>query len=116
MVLGFISLLLTFGQNYIAKVCIPSKYENTMLPCPYRGSTTAPKSSHGGEPEDHDEETTDHHRRLLWYEHRHLAGGGPVEGCKPVSYAFYLVSQFFTFPELKRQFVNDRSLTTPVIT
>ncbi|KAL0557361.1 hypothetical protein IC582_005898 [Cucumis melo] len=83
MVLGFISLLLTFGQNYIAKVCIPSKYENTMLPCPYRGSTTAPKSSHGGEPEDHDEETTDHHRRLLWYEHRHLAGGGPVEGCKP---------------------------------
>ncbi|KGN47524.1 MLO-like protein 9 [Cucumis sativus] len=83
MVLGFISLLLTFGQNYIAKVCIPSKYENTMLPCPFRGSsTTLPKSSHHAEPDD-DEETSDHHRRLLWYEHRRLGGGGSVEGCKP---------------------------------
>ncbi|CAK9313260.1 unnamed protein product [Citrullus colocynthis] len=81
MVLGFISLLLTFGQNYIAKVCIPSKYANTMLPCPYRG--TLPKSSHGLEPQDHDEETTDHHRRLLWYEHRRrLGGGASVESCK----------------------------------
>ncbi|KAL9312483.1 hypothetical protein ACSQ67_017935 [Phaseolus vulgaris] len=33
MVLGFISLLLTFGQNYISKVCIPQKYAHTMLPC-----------------------------------------------------------------------------------
>ncbi|KAF7829462.1 MLO-like protein 9 [Senna tora] len=33
MILGFISLLLTFGQNYIAKICIPVKYGNTMLPC-----------------------------------------------------------------------------------
>ena len=33
MVLGFISLLLTFGQNYISKMCIPVKYANTMLPC-----------------------------------------------------------------------------------
>ncbi|XP_028549290.1 MLO-like protein 9 isoform X3 [Dendrobium catenatum] len=33
MVLGFISLLLTFGQNYIAKICIPVGVANTMLPC-----------------------------------------------------------------------------------
>ncbi|KAJ6792177.1 MLO-like protein 9 [Iris pallida] len=33
MVLGFISLLLTFGQTYIAKICIPAKAANTMLPC-----------------------------------------------------------------------------------
>lgn len=33
MVLGFISLLLTFGQSYIAKICIPEAAGNTMLPC-----------------------------------------------------------------------------------
>ncbi|KAJ1397589.1 Mlo-related protein [Sesbania bispinosa] len=33
MVLGFISLILTFGQNYISRMCIPTKYGNTMLPC-----------------------------------------------------------------------------------
>ncbi|KAI4366260.1 hypothetical protein MLD38_022155 [Melastoma candidum] len=34
MVLGFISLLLTFGQTYITKICIPDDAANTMLPCP----------------------------------------------------------------------------------
>lgn len=33
MVLGFISLLLTFGQNYITQICIPDDLANTMLPC-----------------------------------------------------------------------------------
>ncbi|AQK67365.1 barley mlo defense gene homolog6 [Zea mays] len=33
MVLGFISLLLVFGQNYIIKVCISNHAANTMLPC-----------------------------------------------------------------------------------
>lgn len=33
MVLGFISLLLVFGQNYIVKVCISNHAANTMLPC-----------------------------------------------------------------------------------
>ena len=33
MILGFISLLLSFGQNYIAKICIPQKVADTMLPC-----------------------------------------------------------------------------------
>ncbi|KAF3341340.1 MLO-like protein 9 [Carex littledalei] len=33
MVLGFISLLLTFGQNYIIKICITDKVADTMLPC-----------------------------------------------------------------------------------
>ncbi|PKA52102.1 MLO-like protein 8 [Apostasia shenzhenica] len=33
MVLGFISLLLTFGQNYIIKICIPENVADTMLPC-----------------------------------------------------------------------------------
>ncbi|WOL18191.1 MLO-like protein 9 isoform X1 [Canna indica] len=33
MTLGFISLLLAFGQNYIIRICIPEKVANTMLPC-----------------------------------------------------------------------------------
>ncbi|XP_031489825.1 MLO-like protein 9 isoform X1 [Nymphaea colorata] len=33
MILGFISLLLTFGQNYVAKICILEDVANTMLPC-----------------------------------------------------------------------------------
>ncbi|XP_078155519.1 MLO-like protein 9 [Carex rostrata] len=33
MILGFISLLLVFFQNYIAEICIPESVGNTMLPC-----------------------------------------------------------------------------------
>lgn len=33
MLLGFISLLLTFGTKYIAKICIPVKLGDSMLPC-----------------------------------------------------------------------------------
>ncbi|XP_043712881.1 MLO-like protein 9 [Telopea speciosissima] len=68
MVLGFISLLLTFCQSYIARICIPLKFANTMLPCRYRGK-------------DHAEEEV-YHRRLLWNEHRFLAGGAGGARCK----------------------------------
>ncbi|KAK3010633.1 hypothetical protein RJ639_012336 [Escallonia herrerae] len=68
MVLGFISLLLTFGQNYIAGLCIKEKYANTMLPC--RQSYHAPKA--GAD-----------RRKLLWNEHRILATGSAAKGCKP---------------------------------
>ncbi|URD96659.1 hypothetical protein MUK42_31837 [Musa troglodytarum] len=53
MILGFISLLLTFGQNYIIQICIPEEAADTMLPCLKEGK----------------EETIEgegHHRRLLW--------------------------------------------------
>ncbi|CAL5418597.1 unnamed protein product [Camellia sinensis] len=81
MVLGFISLLLTFGQIYIANVCIPTKLADTMLPCPIK--------HHGGhhlEPEHEPapKEEPDHHRRLLWNDHRILAGGEPAKGCKKI--------------------------------
>ncbi|GAU30156.1 hypothetical protein TSUD_311070 [Trifolium subterraneum] len=33
MLLGFLSLLLTFGTKYVAKICIPSDLGNIMLPC-----------------------------------------------------------------------------------
>ncbi|KAJ4965173.1 hypothetical protein NE237_017022 [Protea cynaroides] len=65
MVLGFISLLMTFCQSYIARICVPLKYANTMLPCPYRGDDM----TEGAQGEEH-------HRRLLWNERRFLAGGG----------------------------------------
>lgn len=35
-ILGFISLLLSFTTNYIAKICIPEKVADTMLPCKLR--------------------------------------------------------------------------------
>ncbi|KAI3465470.1 hypothetical protein Pfo_022133 [Paulownia fortunei] len=65
MILGFISLLLTFGQNYITRICIPENIANTMLPCEFKNA-----------------QETDHHRRLLWHEHRILAADSPSKGCK----------------------------------
>ncbi|KAL3830535.1 hypothetical protein ACJIZ3_019337 [Penstemon smallii] len=67
MVLGFISLLLTFGQNYIVQMCIPEKLANTMLPC---------------DPKEYKEDEPDHRRRLLWHNHRILAADSPAKGCK----------------------------------
>ncbi|XP_010270524.1 PREDICTED: MLO-like protein 9 [Nelumbo nucifera] len=66
MVLGFISLLLTFCQSYIVKICIPEKITRKMLPCPYRPSNT--------EEEDH--------RRLLWNERRFLSTASKASKCK----------------------------------
>nr|GLL32373.1 MLO-like protein 9 [Ipomoea trifida] len=79
MVLGFISLLLTFGQNYIAKICIPASAANTMLPCPAKYAT----HEHGGGHEDEGGHEEGHHRRLLWYEHRLLLDDSSPQGCKP---------------------------------
>ncbi|XP_030951032.1 MLO-like protein 9 [Quercus lobata] len=67
MVLGFISLILTFGQTYIARICIPVDISETMLPCPFRGGRNEPE---GG------------HRRLLWHEHRYLAAESKGPACK----------------------------------
>ncbi|KAE8010766.1 hypothetical protein FH972_007102 [Carpinus fangiana] len=66
MVLGFISLLLTFGQSYISRICLPAKVVNNMLPC----------SSSG------DDSTTESRRRLLWYDRRFLAAGSYAPSCK----------------------------------
>jgi mlo protein len=73
MVLGFISLTLTFSQSYIAGICIPLRYANTMLPCPAKGQKGQLGS--GGE----------NHRRLLWSQHRFLAGDSGSKECKDVS-------------------------------
>ncbi|XP_062095979.1 MLO-like protein 10 [Humulus lupulus] len=68
MILGFISLILTFGQSYIARICIPIKVAQTMLPCALK---KVDKS---------DEE--EHRRRLLWFEHRVLSIATSVPQCK----------------------------------
>ncbi|KAK7860674.1 mlo-like protein 5 [Quercus suber] len=68
MVLGFISLILTFGQTYIARICIPVDISETMLPCPIRGGSN--EHEEGG------------HRRLLWHEHRYLAAESKGPSCK----------------------------------
>lgn len=81
MVLGFISLLLTFGQTYIISICIPMHLANTMLPCAY-------KPNHEKKSHEHGEAKADHHRRLLWYERRMLSGGAAPVGCKEVSCYF----------------------------
>ncbi|KAK6939105.1 Mlo-related protein [Dillenia turbinata] len=76
MVLGFISLLLTFCQNYILAICIPKRFGDTMLPCPKRGH----HFEHGHNPNP-GADKEDHHRRLLWFEHRFLAADSPALGC-----------------------------------
>ncbi|XP_023518037.1 MLO-like protein 8 [Cucurbita pepo subsp. pepo] len=74
MILGFISLLLTFGQSYIIKICIPTGVANTMLPCAAAKDDKMEKDAGGAD-------EGEHHRRLLWYERRYLAAVGPVS-CK----------------------------------
>ncbi|XP_030523791.1 MLO-like protein 10 [Rhodamnia argentea] len=68
MILGFISLLLTFGQSYVSRICIPQKVADTMLPC--RKDNKYDKSLKGGQ------------RKLLWYERRSLAAGSYAPSCK----------------------------------
>ncbi|XP_061372787.1 MLO-like protein 9 [Gastrolobium bilobum] len=84
MVLGFISLLLTFGQSYISRVCIPVKYSNTMLPClppdQREGHATDPVPE--PPPKEEGEAEGEHHRRLLSYERRFLAADSAGKGCK----------------------------------
>ncbi|KAK1369790.1 hypothetical protein POM88_035882 [Heracleum sosnowskyi] len=75
MVLGFISLLLTFSQYYISKICISQSVADTMLPC-----SVAENKGHakGGESEGEEE----HRRRLLWYDHRSLSVTNNKSTCK----------------------------------
>ncbi|MFS8006158.1 hypothetical protein Hanom_Chr14g01245981 [Helianthus anomalus] len=53
MLLGFLSLLLTVGTKYVAKICVPNNIGHKMLPC-----NSHDKKKHGGN-------ESEHHRRLL---------------------------------------------------
>ncbi|XP_030975513.1 MLO-like protein 10 isoform X2 [Quercus lobata] len=73
MILGFISLLLTFGQSYIARICLPAKVLNNMLPCKSEGESESTTSTEG-----------DGRRRLLWLDRRFLAAGSYAPSCKQI--------------------------------
>ncbi|KAI7756036.1 hypothetical protein M8C21_004664, partial [Ambrosia artemisiifolia] len=68
MILGFISLILTFTQYYIADICIPVDVANTMLPCAKKAK--AEKQGKGAR------------RLLLWYEHGRSLAGDSKSSCK----------------------------------
>ncbi|XP_076907081.1 MLO-like protein 9 [Bidens hawaiensis] len=69
MILGFISLILTFSQYYIAKICILVDVADTMLPCAKNHKPE--KEEKGG------------HRLLLWYEeNRRILAGASESTCK----------------------------------
>ncbi|KAL1533398.1 MLO-like protein 9 [Salvia divinorum] len=79
MVLGFISLLLTFRQTYITEVCIPEKISRTMLPCEFKEE---PYEEGGGSDAKAPSQKAALRRRLLSFEQRMLAGGGDsAKGC-----------------------------------
>jgi hypothetical protein len=78
MILGFISLLLTFGQSYIVKICIPSNVADKFLPCPYRSNNDANNDKE--HPND-----KEHRRKLLFYEHRYLSEDATPYQCKEVT-------------------------------
>ncbi|XP_021714088.1 MLO-like protein 10 isoform X1 [Chenopodium quinoa] len=65
MVMGFISLLLTFSQGYIAKICIPSNFADHMLPCELQSRDLGEENR----------------RRLLWNKRRVLVSGGVSHHC-----------------------------------
>ncbi|KAK7307423.1 hypothetical protein VNO77_40474 [Canavalia gladiata] len=69
---GFISLLLTFGQSYIVRICIHGNVANKMLPCPYNYKSTDNASN---------SEEKEHHRKLLSYERRYLAADSTSYKC-----------------------------------
>ncbi|KAF7829070.1 MLO-like protein 10 [Senna tora] len=70
MVLGFISLLLTFGQTYIVKICLSSKLADSMLPCPHDGANDSSSSEE------------ENHRKLLSLERRYLSSDSTSNSCK----------------------------------
>uniref|UniRef100_A0A1D1XEP3 MLO-like protein n=1 Tax=Anthurium amnicola TaxID=1678845 RepID=A0A1D1XEP3_9ARAE len=86
MLLGFISLLLTVGQSYIAKICIPSKFGHSMLPC-----KNGPHDESGAKGDDR--------RKLLWLGsqepswRRVLAAGASAGDCSQYQDKVSLISR-----------------------
>ena len=88
MILGFISLLMTFGQKYITQICIPVKLADTMLPCPLKSENAAAE----GKGEHSTDGGGENHRRLLSQmimdlapSRRALTAGAPGVSCPAVS-------------------------------
>lgn len=81
MILGFISLLLTFGQSYISRICIVEKAADIMLPCAVTKTEVVKEPGDG------------QHKRLQWEEvlvslslqRRMLAAGSLPYKCPQVN-------------------------------
>nr|GEZ25734.1 MLO protein homolog 1-like [Tanacetum cinerariifolium] len=65
MLLGFLSLLLTVGTKYIAKICVPEKIGYKMLPCKSSEVKSADKGKGGDKGDDDGDGEGDNRRRLL---------------------------------------------------
>ena len=87
MLLGFISLLLTVGTTYVAKICIPANFGDVMLPCKLSKEKVDGGSGGGGG--DDDDDGGDRrkllsyiyadHEEIIW--RRALASVGKEEYC-----------------------------------
>lgn len=73
MILGFLSLLLTFGQSYIVKICIPTDVADKLLPCPLAATDKESSSEE------------EHRRKLFSYERRYLSDDATPYQCKKVT-------------------------------
>ncbi|CAH1435266.1 unnamed protein product [Lactuca virosa] len=67
MLLGFLSLLLTVGTSYIAKICVPEKIGYKMLPCKpeYYKSKGDGSGGAGGDDDDNNDHEGKSRRKLL---------------------------------------------------
>lgn len=83
MILGFISLLLTIGQNYIVRICISEKIANKMLPCPHKYIGGDMKSN----------SKVEQSRKPVSFEGRYLSADTPSFKCsrKVAMFPFFLL-------------------------
>lgn len=69
MLLGFISLLLTVGTTYVAKICVPKRLGNTWLPCD-KGDDGAGAGDGdgdgGGDDDDKGRKLLSYGQQMLW--------------------------------------------------
>ncbi|KAM3000513.1 hypothetical protein FF2_036914 [Malus domestica] len=70
MLLGFISLLLTVGTRFLPKICISTKYGDTMLPCQLNESKHSEggkdEGNKGGGDEDRRRKLLSHAENMIW--------------------------------------------------
>jgi mlo protein len=87
MILGFISLLLTIGQNYIVRICISEKVADKMLPCPLKNISDNKESS---------SDEVRHLRKLVSYERRYLSSDTTSYKCsrKVIAFTFFFFLHF----------------------
>ncbi|KAM1449871.1 hypothetical protein ACFX2I_037175 [Malus domestica] len=69
MLLGFISLLLTVGTRFLPKICISTKYGDTMLPCQNESKYSEggkDEGNKGGGDEDRRRKLLSHAENMIW--------------------------------------------------